>query len=300
MSIIPGINALESAPRGPQAAQRHAARDVAVFFVLAFVFTWSLWVPAGLAARGVLVLPVPSLALIVVGGFGPLLAAVVMAARGGGTRGVRALFGQLDPRRIPKRWFAAPVILGATNLVPVAVHLLTGGQRADGATILGAMLIFPVQVLLVAVAGGGLDEETGWRGYGLPRLLRAAPPVIAHLVLGVLWACWHLPLWLDPSSSQAAYPFELYLLITVGQSVLIGWMYCASGGSLAVAVLAHAVSNGADGVRYQLLGAARADLVPQFTLTATVLLAAAVTFAATRGRLGADRLPIDVVAPSVR
>ena len=265
-------------------------RDVRLFFVLAFAITWSVWVPAALVARGDLSLPVPSLALYAVGGLGPLLAAVALSARAG--RGqVRALVAQLDPRRVPRRWFLAPLLLAVTNLAPVGGFLLGGGHLPDAGAVLGLVLVLPVQVLLVAVVGGGLDEETGWRGYALPRLLWRVPPVAAHAVLGVVWACWHLPLWLDAGSSQAAYPFAVYLVITVGQSVLIGWMYCASGGSLLIAVLAHAVSNSTDGLRYGLLEAARSELAHQLTLMIVTTAAAVVVVAATQGRLGADRLP---------
>jgi hypothetical protein len=97
-------------------------------------------------------------------------------------------------------------------------------------------------------------------------------------------------LWLDPTGTHAAYPFWVYLLDTIALSVLIGWMYCASGGSLLVAIWAHALANSADGVRYQILGDDKVDLSHQLTLLAVHLIAAAVVIVATRGRLGADRL----------
>lgn len=272
-------------PRRPTGSGGHS---VAAFFVLAFAFTWACWIPAGLAARGHLDLPVSSLVLTAIGGFGPLVSAVIMSARHGGARAVRALFAQLDPRAIPRRWLLAPLLLVGANLAPVAAYLLAGGRLPEGGTVLGAVLTVPVQLIIVSVVGGGLDEETGWRGYGLPALLRTVPPAVAHGVLGVLWACWHLPLWLDPTSSQGAYPFGIYLLTTVGQSILIGWMYCGAGGSLALAVLAHAASNSTDGLRYQLLGDARAELPQQLVLMgATIVLAAAVGLV-TRGRFAAD------------
>ncbi len=276
---------------GAVADGARGARDLLAFFVLAFGITWALWVPAGLAARGALHLPVPALVLVVVGGFGPLLAAVLTVARTRGGQGVRSLFAQLDPRGVPRRWFLVTLALVPLNLAPVAGHLATGGPAPSAQTLLGAVLVFPVQLLFVAAVGGGLDEEVGWRGYALPRMLRASRPLVAHAVLGVVWSCWHLPLWLDPTSSQSAYPFGIYLVSTTGLSVLIGWMYAASGGSLAVAVLAHAVSNSSDRVRYEFLGDDKGALVHQLTAMAVLALAAAAVAWRTRGRLGADRLP---------
>jgi membrane protease YdiL (CAAX protease family) len=282
---------LAVAAPGTAADGARGTRGLLAFFVLAFGITWALWVPAGLSARGALHLPVPALALVVVGGFGPLLAAVLTVSLAEGRQGVRSLLAQLDPRGVPRRWFLVTLVLVPLNLVPVAGHLVTGGPAPSSQTLLGAVLVFPVQLLFVAAVGGGLDEEVGWRGYALPRMLRTSRPAVAHAVLGVVWSCWHLPLWLDPTSSQSAYPFGVYLVSTTGLSVLIGWMYAASGGSLAVAVLAHAVSNSSDRIRYEFLGDDKGKLAHQLTAMVVLALAAAVVAWRTRGRLGADRLP---------
>ncbi len=277
---------------GSAADAVQGTRDLLTFFVLAFGITWALWIPAGLSSRGALSLPVPALALVVLGGFGPLLAAVLTVVRTAGVQGVRSLFAQLDPRPVPRRWFLATLVLVPLTLAPVAGYLAAGGPAPSSQTLLGAILVFPVQLLFVAAVGGGLDEEVGWRGYALPRMLRTSSPAVAHAVLGVVWSCWHLPLWLDPTSSQSAYPFWVYVGSTTGLSVLIGWMYASSGGSLAVAVLAHAVSNSSDRVRYEFLGDDKGQLVHQLTAMVVLVLAAAVVAWRTRGRLGADRLSI--------
>jgi membrane protease YdiL (CAAX protease family) len=263
---------------------------LATFFALAYALTWLMWIPAGLADRGVITLGMPTFPLFVLGGFGPLAAAVILSAQDGGRRAVRALFAQLDPRRVPAGWFLIPVLLVPLGLVPVGGFLLAGGQLPDGQALVGIAIAFMAQLVLVATVGGGLDEEAGWRGYALPRMLRTLHPVTASVVLGLLWAPWHLPLWLDPTGTHAAYPFWVYLLDTVALSILFGWMYCASGGSLLVAIWAHALANSADGVRYQILGDDKADLSHQLTLLAAHLITAAMVIVATGGRLGADRL----------
>ena len=285
---------LSSPTRPGVAASRAGARPVRHlprFFVLAYVLTWVVWIPAGLADRGTITLDMPTFPLYVLGGFGPLAAAVILSARHGGGVAVRALFAQLDPRRVATRWIVLPVLLVPLGLVPVGGFLAAGGELPGGQALLGISLTFLAQLVLVATIGGGLDEEMGWRGYALPRMLRTVHPVAASVVLGLLWAPWHLPLWLDPTGTHAAYPFWVFLLDTVARSVLFGWVYCASGGSLLVAIWAHALANSADGVRYQILGDDKADLSYQLTMVAAHLLAVAVVIAATRGRLGADQLP---------
>jgi membrane protease YdiL (CAAX protease family) len=236
---------------------------------------------------------VPELALVIIGGLGPMAAATLLTARRAGRSGVGGLFRQLDPRGVQRRWFAAALVLLPVSLSPVLLDLATGGSRPAAATWVQVLALVPVQMAFVAVVGGGLDEEMGWRGYALPRLLRTRNPLPAHLLLGAVWACWHLPLWLDPSGTHAAYPFWLYLLITMGQSVIIGWLYAASGGNLTVAIVAHAVANSGDGARYQLLGAASRGLESQLCLAVVTTFVAVLVVVATRGRLGADRLQLD-------
>lgn len=265
------------------------AQDLVAFFLLTFVLTWMFTIPAGLTARGTISLPVHHLVPFVLGGFGPMAAALLMVGRRSGRAGIRGLFAQLDPRGVPLRWYAVSGMLVPLNLVPVAGYLASGGVLPDSGTLLGVLLLFPVQFVLVAVIGGGLDEEMGWRGYALPTWLGLSHPLVANLLLGVVWSMWHLPLWLDPAGTHAAIPFALYLVTTVSRSLLMGWLYCASGRSLAVAIVAHALSNAADGVRYQLLGDARGDLTSYLVLMATYVAAAVVVIILTRGGLGADR-----------
>jgi membrane protease YdiL (CAAX protease family) len=283
---------------------RRPTSHLARFLTLAYALTWVVWIPAGLADRGTIPLGMPTFPLYVLGGFGPLVAAVILSARHGGRSAVRALFAQLNPRRVRARWFLLPVLLVPLGLVPVGGLLAAGGELPGREAVPGIAAMFLAQVVLVATIGGGLDEETGWRGYALPRMLRTTHPITASVVIGLLWAPWHLPLWLDPTGTHAAYPFWVYLLDTVALSVLLGWMYCASGGSLLIAIWAHALANSADGVRYQILGDDKGDLVHQLTMVAAHLLAVAAVIAATRGRLGADQLagrnPVSTSQPSER
>ena len=86
-------------------------------------------------------------------------------------------------------------------------------------------------------------EEIGWRGYALPRLARQLVLVRASIVLGVIWACWHLPLFFIPGSDNYGRSFPVYLLAVTALSVAMAWLYWRTNGSLLLTMLMHAAVN---------------------------------------------------------
>ena len=219
------------------------------YFLGAYALAWLFWIPAALAAAGRLDLPVPGFLLLILGGLGPMLAAILVSGYESGGAGVRALFGQLLRWRVSIKWYLIALLgIAALELSVVPVRLASGGS-IDGGALLSALAVAPFHFLFVALIGGGLDEEMGWRGYALPRFQGRLGPLTANLVLGVLWAFWHLPLWFVPGSFQADTPFAMYVVSTTALSFLIGWIYNGTGGSLLLAILAHTASDVADNLR---------------------------------------------------
>jgi membrane protease YdiL (CAAX protease family) len=221
-----------------------------------------------------------------------MLAAIAVTARHGGRAAVKALLGRLRFRGVAGRWFILALVLGSVTVVPALVHLFTGGST-DAHAVAGHLAAVPLHFLIVATVGGGLDEELGWRGVAQPQLQLRMSPVPANLLLGVVWATWHLPLWLDPSSAQAAYPFLLYAVVIIGHSLVTGYLYNASGGSLLIAVLVHSTNNTGDGIRYAILGQAGDDLGWQLLLAAASMALGAALCLYTRGHLGLPACPVE-------
>src|SRR5690606_32546574 len=147
----------------------------------------------------------------------------------------------------------------------------------------------PVTFLFVALVGGGLDEEAGWRGFAQPRLQMLLPPLPASVIIGLIWSLWHLPLWFLPGSVHGQLSLPVYVLSTTALSVLLAYAFNVTGGSLLAVVLVHAASNTADNLRYALAGV-QTDASPmlplQLALGLTMAAAAVVLIAATRRRLG--------------
>ena len=72
------------------------------FFLLAYLFTWSNWLPLALNSRGVTSMEVPGF-LTLLAGYGPALAAIIVASLAYGRPGLRDLFGRLMRWRVGMR-----------------------------------------------------------------------------------------------------------------------------------------------------------------------------------------------------
>lgn len=216
-------------------------RQVLVFFVLTYALTWSLFIAADLLGRSAARLP-----LLLIGSFAPSVVAVVLTAHADGAAGVRTLLARLLKWRVGLRWyvfalgFMAVVKLG----VAVLVRLTQGGwPQLEGQP---WFAILPA-IVAAGIAGGPLGEEIGWRGYALPRLAESSGLAAASVLLGVVWACWHLPLFflagLNEYGDQFGQSFPTYLLQVTALSVALAWLFCNTGGSLLLAVLMHSAIN---------------------------------------------------------
>jgi membrane protease YdiL (CAAX protease family) len=95
-----------------------------------------------------------------------------------------------------------------------------------------------VVVALVFVLPNTLGEELGWRGFALPELLQVRGPLASSLVLGGVWAVWHLPMWL--MYGKTGLPLATSAVWTVAIAVVFTWIYCGSGNRLPLAWLFHA------------------------------------------------------------
>ena len=205
--------------------ERH---DVVLFFVLAYLLSWSIWPLMLLNAESSPMVP-----------FGPLLAALMLTAVVSGWRGIVALVKPLGRWRVHPAWYLI-ALLGpflVTGLSGVAAVLMGAPSPGWGvySDWLGLATTIVATMLIV-----GLFEEPGWRGYALPRMQRSHSALWAALVLGVVWTLWHLPEMLGDPGERDPIP---YILSVVAQSVLLAWIYNSTGGSLLLVILCHAAVN---------------------------------------------------------
>jgi membrane protease YdiL (CAAX protease family) len=102
-------------------------------------------------------------------------------------------------------------------------------------------MIVPIGLLIWLL--GALPEEYGWRGFALPRLMESNNPLVASLILGLVWGLWHLPLHFISTTTQYVIPIWEYVLQTIILAVIYTWLFLGTKGSILIAGLFHAAGN---------------------------------------------------------
>lgn len=207
------------------------------YFILTFVLTWALWFASGIASPAG-----PHGPWFLLGVFTPGLVALAFTARDTGRSGVTELLRRLIDWRVPARWYILAIsYMAAVKLVVALLYrAVSGAWPRLGAEPWYLMLAATLTSTLV---GGQAGEELGWRGYALPRLAERFGLGTAGVLLGAVWALWHLPLFFFPVGDTYGQSFPLYLLQVTALSVTMAWVYASTQGSLLLVMLLHAAVN---------------------------------------------------------
>ena len=218
--------------------KRHS---LVIGIVLMFALTW----PIDLANSGILPFKVPFLVALTVG-YGFIVASLLMTGLTLGKEGLVTLLKRFLLWRVGLKWYLALLIMPSLCLMGVLLDAALTQTPLDFSTayahqIFGPsanLLLFVIPFFLVDVLTNG--EEIGWRGYVLPRLQARHSALTSALLLGVVWAFWHLPKFL---SHWDTVTFAWYMVDTTAKSVLFAWLYNNTKGSLLLTTLGHAALN---------------------------------------------------------
>jgi uncharacterized protein len=205
-----------------------------------------------------------------------------------GREGIRSLLRRYVLWRVGLRWYLV-VLLGPPAIILLATIVLPGALASFKTLAPLDPLPLLVSFPLVLIFGGALFEEGGWRGFALPRLQRLHGPLVGTLILGILWACWHLPLfWVTVwGTPPTILNMVLYIPSVIFMTIIFTWVFNNTKGSILIAILLHTsfdVFVGPVGLLFP------APLVTDYGGALPMLIGLGVTalvlVAVTRGRLG--------------
>ena len=223
-------------PVQPKREKTMGTKTLVAFLAITFGLTWGiaalliLFADQIAAIFGEIGLSNP---LVILAVYSPGFAGVFLVWRYYGLKGLGSFFQRLTLWRMPLLWWLF-LMLG----IPAVVY--------TGAILKGTLdTSFPFSPWYLALPALGHAlilgpiEEFGWRGFALPLLQRRFAPFWAGLILGIIWAFWHIPSFLISGMPQTTWSAGPYFLGIIAISVILTPMFNASRGSLLIAVLYH-------------------------------------------------------------
>jgi len=188
-----------------------------------------------------------AMTLLMLGGFTPSIAGLIMAWRQNGRAGLRNMWKRFTQFNIGIKWYLVMIIIPFLVQIGTAlVYKLQGGTFVWPELLLQPASLIPFAIAILI--GGPISEEFGWRGFAQDRVQARWGQFKGSIILGVMWALWHLPLFFVPGSGQQqtgnpAIMFPMFTLNVVAMAILITLVYNKTNRSLWGAIFFHFALN---------------------------------------------------------
>lgn len=217
-------------------------KPLIVYVALAYFISWIIWFPLYSPALGI---NLPVLRFHHgIGGLGPMIASFITTWIFDKGQGVKNLLKQMI--RVGPVWYIIIALLGPFILAGIAavINALLNHGEIRLSSIFDAAE-FPqfsfVSFFLYNLVFFGFGEETGWRGFLLPRLQTRYNAFYASVILTFIWALWHWPLFLYRpgfTGMGVAGTFGWLFSLLTG-SILLTWIYNSTRGSILACAVFH-------------------------------------------------------------
>ena len=215
------------------------------FFILTFLLSWLAWLPGMLLTNHFIEANEFVIQIDKIGkwieGLAPSLVAFFLIYREKGKSGVKALLSGIFRLKLGRWYFPIFLIIPVAVVLAHSINVLLGHPFPNTAILSEPWMTLPLfLVFLILVAG----EEFGWRGFALDRLQSKWSALTSSLILGSIWAIWHIPMFLSEGFGHhdLQLPFFQLFITLVLVSILITWVQ-NNTGSLAPALFLHALIN---------------------------------------------------------
>ncbi len=219
--------------------------NLGLFFLITFLWTWVIWIPDALGKRGVLPDTIWT-NLGFFGAWGPLIAALILRAKEDGKEGMKMLLQKGLDRNFAKIWWI-PIFLFFPILIIISYFIAIYYDGVIPESEASSFLLFlPFIFFSVLFTSGPFQEEFGWRGYALPLLQKKYNVLRSSLILGFVWAIWHLPQFLVPIEKTGMFyitPIWSFILTVMSANIIYSWVFNKTNQSVLASLILHTQMN---------------------------------------------------------
>ncbi|WOA55663.1 CPBP family intramembrane glutamic endopeptidase [Bacillus mycoides] len=208
--------------------------EIKRYVIRTFIFTWVLWgLLISLIKLNITTFGTPlAMILFVFGGIMPAIVAISLKKKYGSKEEFRVFIKNIVNPRHHFVWYVLIVVLA---FISCYLPTIFGGATMQKPLYV-ALLSFPTMIV-----GGGL-EEIGWRGFLQPALQKKKSAFFSTVIVSVIWAIWHWPLWFIPGTNQTQRDFIAFIITTIAVSFLLTTIFNATK-SIFMCLIFHALLN---------------------------------------------------------
>jgi membrane protease YdiL (CAAX protease family) len=218
-------------------------RNLWLFILITFSFSWILWLPSLLASNG-LIQDTPFFrTLFILGSYSPTITGFILTGIYDGLDGVKLLWKRCWHHYNRLYLFIAIFLIPAFCLASYFLVYFTTGVEYQGFDLELELKMGIATFFTFLFFAGGLQEEIGWRGYALNHLQSMYDALTSSIILGGIWSLWHYPLFYINGTPYANESFFSFMFSIIVISVLFTWLYNNTNGSILVAMIFHSTVN---------------------------------------------------------
>ena len=211
-----------------------------LFILLTFLITWGVNIPLALAAHHMIKFNVPRW-IEITSTLSPGFVAIILTSIQLGRGSLRVLLLKIFQWRVRLKWYLFALLVPAGCVIAsLCIYHSVYRQSVDLSE-----WYLPLILFFIFIPFSPLWEEIGWRGFLLPILQSKFHPLLAAVILGLIWGIWHVPMYLvhNPEGDRTGLFLVFFILGTIPLTVLFVWLFNNTKGSLLLTIIFHSAIN---------------------------------------------------------